>query len=283
MQEAIRKSEVLIEALPYIKAFQEKVVVIKYGGSTIVDSKKRKSVLQDIIFMSYAGMYPVIVHGGGPFINKKLKKKGIRSNFVRGLRVTDETVLYIIKEVLARVNRQIVREIESLGGKAQGLIRRNCVIKAKRQTRFGDIGLVGEITSIDTHRIAEIFKKGIIPVVAPLGVGRDGATYNINADEAGAAIAAHLGAEKLALLTNVEGILVDKDDKGTLISTLTIKEVRSLVARKRIDTGMIPKVKACAEALRSGVKKIHVINGSLPHALLLEIFTDKGIGTEIIK
>ncbi len=283
MQEAIKKTEILIEALPYIKAFHEKVVVIKYGGSAIMDRKKRRNVLEDIIFMSYAGMYPVIVHGGGPFINKRLRKRRIRSSFVKGLRVTDERTLEAIKEVMYRVNRQIVSEIRRLGGKAQGLTTRNRVIKVKKNTRFGDIGFVGDITAINTRKIEDIFNRGIVPVISPLGIGRDGEIYNVNADQASAAVAGALQAEKLALLTNVDGILRDKDDEDSLISTLTTKQARGLIARKKIDTGMIPKVKACVTALTEGVNKIHIINGSLTHALLLEIFTDEGIGTQIIK
>lgn len=283
MQEAIKKSEALIEALPYIKAFQEKVIVIKYGGSAIINKKRRRMILQDVIFMSYAGMYPVIVHGGGPFINKRLRKRKIKSRFVRGLRVTDERSLKVIKEVITRVNRQIVKEIRSLGGKAQGLTRRNRIIKVKKNTRFGDIGFVGDITSIDTEKIEGVFTKGVIPVISPLGIGRDGNTYNINADQASASVAAYLEAEKLALLTNVDGILRDKNDEETLISSLTIKQIKGLVARKKIDAGMIPKVKACITALKEGVNKIHIINGGLTHALLLEMFTDEGIGTQIMK
>jgi len=283
MQEAIKKSQALIEALPYIKAFQDKAVVIKYGGSAIVDRKKRRNVLEDIVFMSYAGMHPVIVHGGGPFINKRLKKRHIRSRFVRGLRVTDDRTLKIIREVIYRVNRQIVKEIRLLGGKAQGFTSRHRLIRVKRNTTFGDIGLVGEIISINTAKIEPLFSKGIIPVVSPLGVGRDGRTYNVNADEASASVASSLEAEKLALLTNVEGILKDRDDKDSLISALTVRQVRSLMARNIIDSGMIPKVKAGMAALRNGVEKVHIINGGLTHALLLEIFTDEGIGTQITK
>lgn len=283
MQEAIQKAEVLIEALPYIKAFQEKVVVIKYGGSAMVDRKKRRRILEDIIFMSYAGMHPVIVHGGGPYINKKLKKRKIRSRFVRGLRVTDRKTLDITKEVIARVNAQIVREIRYLGGKAQGLTRRNRILRVKRNKRFGDIGYVGEIVSINTDKIESVFNRGIIPVISPLGIGRDRETYNINADEASAFVASCLSAEKLALLTNVDGILKDVNDKDSLISTLTVRQVRGLIAMRRIDTGMIPKVKACVKALGEGVTKIHIINGGLSHALLLEMFTDEGIGTQIVK
>jgi acetylglutamate kinase len=283
MQEAIKKSEILIEALPYIKQFQEKVVVIKYGGSAIVDRKKRKTVLQDIIFMSYAGMYPVIVHGGGPFINKRLKKKRIRSRFVRGLRVTNGKTIDVIKEVIARVNRQIVREITQLGGRAQGFTAKHSAIKVRKNLRFGNIGYVGDITSVNTEKIEEVFKRGVIPVICPLGIGRDDHVYNVNADQASAAVAASLEAEKLALLTNVDGILRHVHDKGSLISSLTAQQAMGLVARKRIDSGMIPKVKACVEALKKGVHKIHIINGGLSHALLLEIFTNQGIGTQITR
>ncbi|MFH1753819.1 MAG: acetylglutamate kinase [Candidatus Omnitrophota bacterium] len=283
MQEAIKKVEVLIEALPYIKAFQGKVIVIKYGGSIIVDKKKRKNILEDIIFMNYAGMYPVIVHGGGPYINKRLKKKRIKSRFVRGLRVTDDKSINAIKEVIARVNRQIVNEIRQLGGKAQGLTRKNHIVKVKKNTRFGNIGYVGEIVSINTHRIEEVLRRGVIPVISPLGIGKDGMTYNINADDASAAVAKHLKAQKLALLTNVDGIYRNKNDRNSLISTLTIKQVRGLMARRKIGEGMIPKVKGCIAALKDGVNKIHIINGGLTHALLLEIFTDEGIGTQIVK
>ncbi|MEE8360352.1 MAG: acetylglutamate kinase [Candidatus Omnitrophota bacterium] len=283
MQEAIKKAEILIEALPYIKAFQEKVIVIKYGGSILVDKKKRKAILEDIIFMSYAGMYPVIVHGGGPYIDKRLEKKRIKSRFVRGLRVTGERSIEAIKEVITRVNRQIVKEIRQLGGKAQSLTRKNHIVKVRRNARYGNIGYVGEIVSINVHKIEDVFKRGIIPVISPLGIGKDGKTYNINADEASAAVATYLKAEKLALLTNVDGIYRDKDDEDSLISTLTIKQVKGLMARKKVGEGMIPKVKGCVAALKEGVNKIHIINGGLTHALLLEIFTDEGIGTQIVK
>jgi len=283
MQEAIEKSEVLIEALPYIRAFHEKVIVIKYGGSAIVNKKKRLAVLEDIVFMSYAGMKPVIVHGGGPFINKKMKKMGRRQKFTKGLRVTTEADIKIVKEVLFRVNRQIVKEIEGFGGKAQGVLRKNYCIKAKKHSRFGDIGLVGDILSIDVNRIEAILDKGFIPVIAPLGVGRDKKSYNINADQASAAVAGALSAEKLAFLTNVEGILKKRNDISSLIPSLNVKKIKGLMDRKIIATGMIPKVKACISALRSGVKKVHIINAGLPHALLLEIFTDEGIGTEVQK
>ena len=283
MQEAIKKSEVLIEALPYIRAFYGKIIVIKYGGSAITNRAKRRGVLEDIVFMSYAGMKPVIIHGGGPFINKKMKKLGRGQRFVKGLRVTAQRDIQIIKEVLSRVNRQIVKEVSQLGGRAQSVLRRNYVIRVKRHKRFGDIGLVGDITSIDTERINYILERGFIPVISPLGVDRDKNTYNVNADQASAAIAGALTAEKLALLTNVEGILRDTKDKDTLISSLKVTQIRNLLGREVISAGMVPKVKACISALKRGVRKVHIINANLSHALLLEIFTDEGIGTQILK
>lgn len=283
MYEAIKKAEVLIEALPYIKEFQKKIILVKYGGSAIVDKKRRRNILEDVIFMNYAGMYPVIVHGGGPFINKRLKKRRIKSKFIRGLRVTDQKTLNVIKDVIYSVNRQIVKEIEHLGGNAQGVTTRDKLIKVKKNNKFGDIGFVGRITGIKTEKIEDILERGFIPVISPLGIGKDGKIYNVNADEASAAIAGFLKAEKLALLTNVDGILRNRHDKHSLISTLTVQQIKGLMARKKVSEGMIPKVKACVVAMAGGVNKIHIINGGLVHALLLEIFTDHGIGTQIVK
>jgi acetylglutamate kinase len=283
MQEAIKKAEILIEALPYLKAFQDKIVVIKYGGSAIVNTKTRRNVLEDIVFMSYAGMRPVIVHGGGPYINKKLKKKRIKSDFVRGLRMTDLRSLKVIKEAISGVNRTIVKEIRELGGKSKSLTSKNRILSVKKYTKFGDIGFVGEIVSIDTEKIRMACGRGKIPVISPIGVGQDGNRYNINADDASAAVASYLQAEKLASLTDVDGIFRNFHDKDSLISTLTVKQAKGLMARKKIGAGMIPKVKACVGALDSGVRKTHIINGNLKHALLLEMFTDEGIGTQIVK
>lgn len=282
MEDAIKKSEILIEALPYIKKFQDKVIVIKYGGSALTDRKKRLRVLEDIIFMSLAGMKPVIVHGGGPFINKKLKRLRIKSNFIDGLRVTGEKEINIIREVLSSVNRRIVREIRMLGGRGQRVSGRK-VIRVRRHRRFSELGYVGEVMSVNSARLESICSKNIIPVVSPLGLGRDKRVYNINADQASAYVARALSAEKLALLTNVDGIYRDVNDKETLISSLTKGKTRAMIKKGIIGTGMIPKVKACITAVMGGVKKAHIINGSLPHALLLEIYTDKGIGTEVLK
>jgi acetylglutamate kinase len=282
MEKAIKKAEILIEALPYIEKFQDKVIVIKYGGSALIKRKKRLRVLEDIIFMSLAGMKPVIVHGGAPFINKKFKRLKKKTKFIDGLRVSGEKEIKIINEVLATVNRRIVREIRMLGGKAQRISGKK-VIRVRRHRKFKELGFVGEVRSVNSAKIEGISSKEIIPVISPLGLGRDGNIYNINADQASAHIARALSAEKLALLTNVDGIYKDPDDERTLLSSLTKSKARTLIKKGIISTGMIPKVKACISAVQGGVKKAHIVNASLLHALLLEIFTDEGIGTEMIK
>lgn len=282
MEDAIKKSDILIEALPYIKEFQDKIIVIKYGGSALVNRKKRLRILEDIIFMSLAGMKPVIVHGGSPFINKKLKRLKIKTKFINGLRVSGKREIKVIKDVLTRINRRIVREIRMLGGKAQCVSGKK-VIKVRRHRKFKELGFVGEIRFIDSETIEDICSKEIIPVISPLGLARDRNVYNINADQASAYVARALAAEKLALLTNVEGIYRDEDDEESLISSLTKSRARTLIRKGIIGRGMIPKVKACISAIGGGVKKAHIVNGSLPHALLLEIFTDEGIGTEVLK
>lgn len=282
MEKAIQKADILIEALPYIKKFQEKIVVIKYGGSALIDRKKRLRVLEDIIFMNLAGMRPIIVHGGGPYINKRFKKLNLKSEFVDGLRVTGEKEIEVVSEVLARVNRLIVREIRMLGGRAKGLSGKK-VIKVRKHRRSSELGFVGEVDSVDKGKIQGICSKEAIPVITPLGLAKDKNTYNINADEVSAHVAKALSAEKLALLTNVDGIYRNQEDKSSLISSLTRRRALSLIKKGIIGTGMIPKVKACVLAIAGGVKKAHIINGSLPHALLLEIFTDEGIGTEVVK
>ena len=282
MEKAIKKTEILIEALPYIKKFHGKFIVIKYGGSTLVSRKKRLRVLEDIIFMSLAGMKPVIIHGGAPFINKKFKRLRKKTKFINGLRVSGEKEIKIIKDVLGRVNRRIVREIRMLGGKAQAVSGKR-VMKVRRHRKFKELGYVGEIRYVDSDKIEDMCLKDIIPVISPLGMARDGNLYNINADQASAHIAKALSAEKLALLTNVDGIYRDEDDEDSLVSSLTKGKASTLIKKGIIGRGMIPKVKACISAIGGGVKKAHIVNGSLPHALLLEIFTDEGIGTEVVK
>ncbi len=284
MEEAIKKAEVLIEALPYIKEFHRKIMVIKYGGSILGDSKIRHGVLEDIVFLSYMGLCPVLVHGGGPNISEKMKSSGIKTKFVEGMRVTDEATLKIVDEELSCLNRIIVNEINGLGAKALGFTSKDgqVIIARKRKEKI-DIGLVGEVEAINTEPLLTQTKNYSVCVLSPLGRGRDGKLYNINADDAAAAVACWLNAEKLMALTNVKGIMRSPDDPGSFMSTLTVSQARKLIKEKTVNEGMIPKVKSCIAALEGGVKKTHIIDARIPHALLLEIFTKQGIGTEIVR
>lgn len=284
MKEAIKKSDVLIEALPYIKKFFQKVIVIKYGGSSVDEKGIAKGILEDIMFMNYSGMSPVLVHGGGPMISKMMKKAGVEPKFVGGLRVTGRETVHIVDKALKLINRQIVKGLRDLGCPAFGLSgKENSLIRVRKIKAEHDIGFVGEVTSIDTTVLKRIVEDNIIPVIYPLGTGRDGNIYNVNADDAASAIAVALKAEKFVLLTNVRGILRDRVDPGSIYHTLNVPEVAALVKKRVIDSGMIPKAQACVSAIRGGVKKAHILDASIPHALLLEMFTDKGVGTEIVK
>ncbi len=286
MDEIIKKADVLVEALPFIQSFYDKTIVIKYGGAVLTDIEMRRNVLEDIVFMSYVGMRPVLVHGGGPYISKRLESLGKPPRFVSGYRVTDEEVIEIVEEELSKVNREIVREIISLGGSAISLSgKEDHLIEVKKHADINgeDIGFVGEVTKINGDVIQKMITSDIIPVISPMGIGKDGMTYNVNADQAAAEIARNLNALKFVLLTNVRGILRQLDNPESVISHVTIAEIDDLVEKKVIGGGMIPKVRACMRALDRGVKKTHIIDGRIPHGLLLEIFTDKGIGTEIVK
>ncbi len=284
MEDAIRKADVLIEALPYIKRFHKKVIVIKYGGSILGDENIRAGVLEDIVFLNFMGLRPVLVHGGGPNISDRMRSSGKKTEFVEGMRVTDEETLQLVEEELLVLNELIVKELNELGAKAIGLNGKNddLIQVEKKKTKI-DIGLVGHIKGINTELLNDELKKDKIVVVLPMGRGKDKKTYNVNADEVAASIAANMQAEKFVLLTNVKGILRNADDVNSFISTLTVAEVNGLIDNKIIQQGMIPKVTACVEALNGGVKKTHIIDARTPHGLLLEIFTDQGIGTEIIK
>jgi acetylglutamate kinase len=283
MKEAIRKSEVLIEALPYIKKFFEKTVVIKYGGSAVDEKGIEKAILEDIMFMNYAGMRPIVVHGGGPFISKMMKKAGIEPRFIDGRRYTDEKSITIIDKALGVINRNIVREMRRQGAEAFGMSgRENGLIHVKKMKGAVDLGFVGDVTRVDTTVIKRLIEDNIIPVIYPLGLGRDGNTYNVNADDVASEIAMALKAEKFVLLTNVRGIMRNKKDPSTLYHTLKAADVDRLIKRKIIDSGMIPKAMACVSAVKGGVKKAHILDAGMPHALLLEMFTDTGIGTEIV-
>lgn len=285
MQDIIKKADVLIEALPYIKKFRGKTVVIKAGGSMMENKEVVAGIFQDIIFMSLVGIKPVIIHGGGPRITEKMKEAGLVPKFIDGLRVTDAKTIKIVDETLDATNKEIAGHISELGGKAKALCgKRDGIINAAKLKHKGkDIGFVGEIISINTNPIKATIRASAIPVITPVGRGKDGKAYNINADLAACDIAAALKAEKFVLITDTKGILRDESDENTLIPTLRMKEAEDLIKRGVIKSGMIPKVKAVMVALKKGVKKTHIIDGRLSHAILLEIFTDKGIGTEIIK
>jgi len=284
MKEAIKKSKILIEALPYIKKFFGKVVVIKYGGSAVDEKGIEKGILEDIMFMNYAGMHPIVVHGGGPFISKMMKKAGLEPKFINGRRYTDEKTVRIIDKALYIINRKIVGELKQMGARAFGLSgRENDLIKVKKLSLGYDLGFVGEVTSVDTTVVKRLINDNMVPVIYPLGIGRDGELYNVNADDVASAIAAKLKCEKFVLLTNVMGIMKDKKNPKTLYHTLKASDVRRLIKDKIIDSGMIPKAEACVRAVKGGVKKSHILDAGMEHAMLLEIFTDTGIGTEIVK
>jgi acetylglutamate kinase len=284
MEQAIRKAHVLIEALPYIKKFHKKVIVIKYGGSILGDEKIRKGVLEDITFLNFMGLRPVLVHGGGPNISERMRSSGLKTDFVDGMRVTDAKTLKLVEEELQSLNDLIVRELTDSGAKAVGLNGKNKnMIQVEKKKAKVDLGLVGHIVNINDEPILDELKNDRIAVVLPIGIGKNKKSYNVNADEAAAHIAAALAAEKLVLLTNVKGIMRNPEDPHSFISTLSVKEAKGLDEEKIIQHGMIPKVKACIDALEHGVKKTHIIDARTPHALLLEIFTDQGVGTEILK
>jgi acetylglutamate kinase len=287
MEDAIRKADVLIEALPYIKRFHKKVIIIKYGGSILGDEKIRQSVLEDIVFLNFMGLRPILVHGGGPNISERMRATGKKTEFVEGMRVTDQETLALVEEELLILNALIVKELNELGAKAVGLNGKdNDLIQVeKKKAKSGqlDIGLVGQIKEINTQLLSDELKKDKVVVVLPMGRGKDKKNYNVNADEVASSIAANMQAEKFVLLTNVKGIMRNAEDANSFISTLTVAEVNGLIENKIIQQGMIPKVTACVEALNGGVKKTHIIDARTPHGLLLEIFTDQGIGTEIIK
>lgn len=283
MEEIIKKADVLIEAMPYIKAFHGKIFVIKYGGKIILNEIAQKRLLEDLLFLYFVGIKPVLVHGGGHSITQKTVQLGKIAKFIEGKRVTDEGTIKIVEETLTEINQKLVKMVEELGVKAVGLNgKKDEIIKVKKAEAEIDLGFVGEIAEINPEPIKLVLRQKAVPIITPLGKGKDKFTYNVNADEAASCIAVSLKAEKLILLTDTKGILRNPEDETSLISTLNQKEVEELIGRKVIQAGMIPKVRACVNALNGGVKKTHIIDGRINHAILLEIFTDKGIGTEIL-
>lgn len=280
----------MIEALPYIQRFQGEIIVIKFGGSAMEDKSHTERVLADVTFMECVGMLPVIVHGGGKAISRSMKENGIESRFLKGLRVTCEKTIRVVEKVIkGEINPGIVAVLERMGAKARGLNGED-IFKVTRKTevdsRTGktlDWGFVGEPGEVDTAPIRTLLDERVVPVITPLGIGPDGNLHNINADTAAAAVARALRAGKLVFLSDVPGLLKDADDPESIMPTLKAGEVEDLIDRGVIAGGMLPKVRSGVEALHAGVRKIHMIDGRMPHSLLLEIFTDKGVGTEIVE
>ncbi|MDR2017602.1 MAG: acetylglutamate kinase [Syntrophobacterales bacterium] len=274
------KVETILEALPYIKKFSGTTFVIKYGGAAMEEESLKKEFAKDVVLLKYVGINPIIVHGGGPEIGRLLKDLKIPSSFIDGLRVTDDKTLEIAEMVLSgHVNKEIVKNINDMGGKAIGLSGKDGRLLVAKQVENKEIGFVGEIVDVGVDILKNISRHGYIPVVAPIADGVDGHSYNVNADSAAGSIAKAMSADKFILLTDVEGVL---DGEGRLFSTLKEKEVDRLIENKTVTGGMIPKVMCCVDAIRGGVRETHVVDGRVAHAILLEIFTDSGVGTEII-
>lgn len=282
MENIIKKANILVEAIPYIHAFRKKIFVIKYGGSILDNETIRKHVLEDIVFLSYVGIRTILVHGGGPHISSRLKDAGLKSEFHEGIRITDAHTLKIVGEELDKLNKKIVQEIKLLKGDVTGLKGEENIVRVEKKKADKELGFVGTITDINKEAINSHLKKGRITVLSPMGVSASKQAHNVNADEVASAIAATMQAEKLVLLTNVPGVLRHAEDPNSLISTLTADEIDNLIKNNVIQSGMIPKVNACTEALNGGVKKTHIIDARLHHALLLEFFTDLGVGTQIL-
>lgn len=282
-REDAMRVKVLSEALPYIQQFSGRTVVVKYGGAAMKDSNLKEKVIRDIVFMSYVGLRPVVVHGGGPEINSWLDKLGIEPQFKNGLRVTDAATMDVVEMVLVgRVNKEIVALINQAGGKAVGLCGKDANLIMARPQGPEEIGFVGEVSGVDARIIDSLVKSGYIPVVSSVAADETGQSYNINADTVAGELAAALGAEKLILLTDTAGILEDYHNPATLLHKLDIQEARRLIESGVVSGGMIPKVTCCVRSLAQGVKGAHIIDGRIPHALLLEIFTDAGIGSMIV-
>ncbi|NPV91681.1 MAG: acetylglutamate kinase [Firmicutes bacterium] len=287
MLSAIEKAGILIEALPYIKRFYGKTIVIKYGGHAMIDQGLKEAVAKDLILMRFVGINPVLVHGGGPEISSMLHRLGKQSSFVQGLRVTDRETLEVVEMVMGKINQDIVTLINRHGGKAVGLSGKDgFLVEAQKKLLNGgddvDLGYVGEVGRINPEIIHTVTDSGYIPVISPIGAGPEGEGYNINADIVAGELAAALGADKLILLTDVEGIYRRIDDKNSLISLVRLDEIPGLIDQKVISGGMIPKVECCVKAITGGTGSAHIIDGRTPHSILLEVFTDQGIGTMVV-
>ena len=284
MQQYLDKAEVLIEALPYIQRFNRKIIVVKYGGSAMVDEELKARVIQDVTLLKLVGFKPIIVHGGGKEISRWVGKVGMKPEFKNGLRVTDEATMELAEMVLGKVNKSLVQLVESLGVRAIGISGKDGrLLSVKKKYANGeDIGFVGDVTNVNADILYDLLEKDFLPIICPVGLDDDNNTYNINADDAACAIAKAMKAEKLAFLTDIEGVYRDPQDPSTLISELTVSEAHKLVGDGYIGGGMLPKINNCIEAIESGVSRVHILDGRIPHCLLLEIFTNRGIGTAIL-
>ena len=285
MEKYLSKAEVLIEALPYIQRFNRKIIVVKYGGSAMVDETLKRRVIEAVTLLKLVGFKPIIVHGGGKDISNMVKQLGMETKFVNGLRVTDRETMEVAEMVLSKVNKSLVQLVESLGVRAIGISGKDGgLLKVKKKYADGeDIGFVGEVTEVNTSILQDLLEKDFLPIICPIGMDDSFQSYNINADDAACAIATGMKAEKLAFLTDIEGVYRDPKDPDTLISELLVEEAEALFDEGNIGGGMLPKLHNCIDAIENGVSRVHILDGRIPHCLLLEIFTNKGIGTAILK
>ena len=284
MEKVLQKAEVLIEALPYIQQFNRRIIVVKYGGSAMVDENLKRQVIQDVTLLKLVGFKPIIVHGGGKEISRWVEKSGMEPVFVNGLRKTDEATMEIVEMVLNKVNKSLVKLVQELGVNAIGISGKDGgLLKVEKKYSNGeDIGFVGEITEVNPKIIFDLLEKDFLPIICPVGMDDEYNSYNINADDAACAIARAISAEKLAFLTDIEGVYKDPKDKSTLISELTVTAAKELIGDGYIGGGMLPKLNNCIDAIENGVSRVHILDGRIAHCLLLEIFTNRGIGTAIL-
>ena len=284
MENWLQKARVLNEALPYIQRFRGKIIVVKYGGSAMVDQELQKSVIRDVALLKLVGFRPIVVHGGGKEITKWVNKAGLETNFVNGLRVTDKDTMEIAEMVLNKINKGLVSMMEGLGVSAVGISGKDgSMLRVDKKLSKGqDIGFVGEIREVNTDLLQKLLDNDFVPVVCPIGFDDEYHSYNINADDAACAIASAMGASKLAFLTDIEGVYRDPLDKDTLISEMTIPEAEEFLESGNVGGGMLPKLTNCVDAIKSGVSRVHILDGRIAHCLLLEFFTDRGVGTAII-
>ena len=285
MEQVLKKAEVLIEALPYIQKFNRKIIVVKYGGSAMSNEELQKNVIKDVTLLKLVGFKPIIVHGGGKEISRWVGKVGKEAEFVNGLRVTDEETMEIAEMVLSKVNKRLVTMVQELGVKAVGVSGKDggLLHVDKKYADGKDIGFVGDIKHVDPKILYDLLERDFLPIVAPIGLDDNFDTYNINADDAACAIAKAVGADKLVFLTDIEGLYKDINDKNSFISRITASEADDLISEGFIGGGMLPKLNNCTSAIKNGVNRVHILDGRIPHCLLLEIFTNEGVGTAIIK